>query len=84
MVLHNLGEVADGHSAGDLHFARGGRLLTANQFEQGRFARTVLAHQTNLVILTDVKIDVVQQGEASEGDGERVYRDHSATVRGRG
>ena len=69
-MLHYLGQVAYFQVAGHGNLAPGRGLKAADELKYGRFAGSVLPDKAYLVRLADVETDVVQQGEASVGDGK--------------
>ena len=75
-VTHYLGQVAYGLLL-RLHDGAGSRTLhTGYELEYRTLARTVLAHEGYMLPVADVETDVVQEGEASEGYCEIIYRYH--------
>ena len=70
VVLHYLGQVTYFQVAGHGNLAPGRGLKAADELEYGRFPGSVLPDKAYLVRLADVETDVVQQGEASVGDGK--------------
>ena len=79
MVLHQLRQIANLQAAGFQNLAGGRRLQPHNQFQNGGFARAILAHQANPVAVVDVEADRIEQRGASERDGQIVAGDHTAT-----
>ena len=65
---HLLRTVADGLSRSDDDGAALGFLLTTENLQEGRFARTILAHETNAVVVGDVEGDRREEVLASELD----------------
>ncbi len=70
VMLHDLGQIADLEVRGHFDVARSRRLLPDDQLHQRGLAGTVLPHETHLVGLADVEIDVVQQGEPAVRHGD--------------
>jgi len=79
-VDHVLGQVTDGHLLGQGNNAPCRGLQTGQQFEQGRLASPVLAHQGNAVFLIDHKGNGIKQGKTSELDRQAVNGNHGLRV----
>ena len=64
--FHNLRQITYGHLLGYGHGARCGLLKSGDYLKHGRFARTVLTHQGNTVLVTYHVADVMEQGAGPE------------------
>ena len=69
VMLHHLGKVPDLDARRLFDTALRGRLLPRYEFHQGGLAGAVLTYQANLVLLTDMEVDAIQQHIAAIGHG---------------
>ena len=74
--FHNLRKITYGHLLGYGYGARCGLLQSGNDLKHGRFARTVLTHQGNTVLVTYYVADVMKQGTGPELNLKILYRKH--------
>ena len=74
--FHYLRQVTDGHLLWYGDRARCGLLHTGNNLKHGRFARTVLAHQGNTVLVTYNVADIMKQRTGAELYFKILYRKH--------
>ena len=70
---HLLGQVADGAVFGFGHGARGRRLQARDDFQQGRFAGSVLADQPDALFGIDQERNVAEQVGSAERNGQIIY-----------
>ena len=71
-MLHNLGQVAYLHTAGNRNLARGRVLQPTDEFEHSGLACTVFPHKTDLVLLADIEIYVRKEGKTSISNCNRI------------
>ena len=64
--FHYLRQITDGHLLGYGNGARCGLLQSGDYLKHGRFARTVLTHQGNTVLVTYNVADIMEQGAGPE------------------
>ena len=76
VVLHYLGQIAQGLLPGHLHTAGIGLIDAHYQFHHGGLPRPVLAHQAYLFTVGNMKRNAVQQGITAERHRDIVYTDH--------
>lgn len=74
--FHNLWQITYGHLLGYGYGARCRLLKSGDYLKHGRFARTVLTHQGNTVLVTYHVADVMEQGTGPELNLKILYRKH--------
>ena len=72
MMFHDLRQIADFHICRKSNLTARRILKTTNEFKNGGLAGSILADKPYLVILTYMKIDVIQQSEATIGYGQTI------------
>ena len=76
MMLHDLRKITYLQPARNGNLTTRRTLKSADQLQYRRFSRTILSHKAYLVTLADMKIDLIQQGEAPISYGKIVNRYH--------
>ena len=72
MVRHDLRQVADSYVARLVNRTRCWKIFAYYKLHYGRLSRPVLTNEAYFVIVADVEIDIVQQGEIPVGYSKSV------------
>ena len=75
-MLHNLRQIADPYPARYSDLSTRRRLDTAYQLKDCLLSSSILAYKTDLVTLTDMKVNLIQQGETTICDSQIIDGNH--------